>query len=84
MSNFYREANTVSSEKFKTGEAAVYIGKSASWLNKTRLNGTGPVYLKVGGSVVYMRADLDAFLNGTRRTAVYDHANDNRRAQAAA
>jgi hypothetical protein len=67
-----------------TPEAAAYIGKSASWLNKTRMSGTGPVYLKVGGSVIYAKADLDAFLNGARRTAVYAHANDNRRAQAAA
>jgi hypothetical protein len=48
------------------------------------MSGTGPVYLKVGGSVIYAKADLDAFLNGARRTAVYAHANDNRRAQAAA
>lgn len=71
-------------EKFDTRAAANYIGKSASWLNKTRLAGTGPVYLKVGGSVRYLRTDLDAFLSGTRRTAVYDHANDNTRCLRAA
>jgi predicted DNA-binding transcriptional regulator AlpA len=68
----------------KTCEAAAYISKSASWLNKTRLNGSGPVYLKIGGAVRYSLADLDAWLAGTRRTAVYDHANDNERARAAA
>lgn len=73
-----------SSEKFKTNEAAAYIGKSASWLNKTRLTGTGPVYMKIGGGVVYARSDLDAFLAGARRTAVYAHANDNKRAAKAA
>jgi hypothetical protein len=71
-------------EKFDTKAAADYIGKSASWLNKTRMTGTGPVYLKIGGNVRYERTDLDAFLQGSRRTAVYAHANDNARAQRAA
>ena len=74
----------MSSEKFKTNEAAAYIGKSASWLNKTRMSGVGPVYMKVGGGVMYAKADLDAFLSGARRTAVYAHANDSERAKAAA
>ncbi|MGO4564799.1 helix-turn-helix transcriptional regulator [Rhizobium sp. 2YAF20] len=67
----------MSSKKFTTPEAASYIGKSASWLNKTRLTGVGPVYLKIGGSVRYDASDLDAWLAGMRRTAVYDFANDN-------
>ncbi|GAC1040800.1 hypothetical protein thsrh120_08040 [Rhizobium sp. No.120] len=72
----------MSSEKMTTSEAAQYIRKSVSWLNKTRLTGTGPVYLKVGGSVLYVKADLDSWLSGMRRTAVYDFANDNVRAMA--
>ncbi|APO70250.1 hypothetical protein IE4872_PC00222 (plasmid) [Rhizobium gallicum] len=74
----------MSSEKFNTNEAAAYIRKSASWLNKKRLIGSGPVYLKVCGSVTYLRSDLDAWLTGTRGTAVYEFANDNARAMAAA
>lgn len=74
----------MSSEKMTTAEAATYIGKSASWLNKTRMSGTGPVYLKIGGAVRYLKPDLDAWLSGKRRTAIYDFANDNQRAQAAA
>ena len=58
-----------------TSEAAEYIGKSASWLNKTRMNGSGPVYLKLGGSVRYSPSDLDAWIAAQRRTAVYDFAN---------
>lgn len=58
-----------------TSEAAAYIGKSASWLNKTRMNGSGPVYLKLGGSVRYSPSDLDAWIAAQRRTAVYDFAN---------
>lgn len=64
----------------RTMHAAAYIGKSASWLNKTRMTGVGPVYLKIGGSVRYTKDELDVWLAGTRRTAVYDFANDNNRA----
>lgn len=74
----------MSSALLKTNEAATYIGKSASWLNKTRMTGTGPVYLKIGGGVRYDVTDLDAWLDGKRRTAVYDFANDNARAARAA
>ncbi|MBC7149853.1 MAG: helix-turn-helix domain-containing protein [Rhizobium sp.] len=74
----------MSSEKMTTAEAAAYIGKSASWLNKTRMSGTGPVYLKIGGAVRYLKPDLDAWLSGKRRTAIYDFANDNQRAATAA
>lgn len=62
----------------KTEEAARYLGKSASWLNKSRLNGTGPTYLKIGGNVRYAHADLDAFLAKSRRVAVYDFADSER------
>lgn len=74
----------MSSVKMKTNEAATYIGKSASWLNKTRLTGTGPVYMKIGGGVLYYVTDLDRWLSGTRRTGVYEHCNDNVRATARA
>lgn len=67
--------------RLNTIDASAYLGMSPSWLNKTRLNGTGPVYMKTGGRVQYETCDLDAWLHGSRRTAVYDHANDNARAR---
>lgn len=69
---------------FSTKEAAARIGKSESWLNKSRMTGTGPVYLKLGGGVRYALPDLDAWLSSQRRTAVYAHANDNARAMGVA
>lgn len=72
----------MSTGKMKTAEAAAYIRKSTSWLNKSRMTGSGPVYYKAGATVSYALSDLDAWLAGCRRTAVYDHANDNRRAMA--
>ena len=74
----------MSSTILTTAQAAAYICKSASWLNKSRMTGDGPVYLKIGGAVRYLPSDLDAWLAGKRRTAVYEHANDNQRAQAVA
>lgn len=71
-------------ERLNTLDAAAYLGMSPSWLNKTRLVGNGPVYLKTGGRVQYDTRDLDNWLTGSRRTAVYAHANDNERARASA
>lgn len=69
----------MSSEKLKTAEAAAYIGKSASWLNKSRMTGGGPIYMKIGAAVLYAPRDLDVWMASCRRTAVYDFANDNQR-----
>jgi hypothetical protein len=55
---------------FTTREAGNYIGRSASWLRKKRLRGNedpgnpGPRYLKAeSGSAVYLKEDLDAWLD---------------------
>lgn len=66
--------------KLTTAEAAAYLSKSSSWLSKSRMTGEGPVYLKLGGAVRYLPSDLDNWLNGKRRTVIYDFANDNERA----
>jgi hypothetical protein len=65
-----------------TKDAAIYISKSESWLNKSRMTGVGPVYLKIGGAVRYRDEDLNTWLEGKRRTGIYDHCNDNARASA--
>ncbi|WP_260682905.1 helix-turn-helix transcriptional regulator [Rhizobium laguerreae] len=51
----------------RTDDAATYTGVSASTLNKLRLTGGGPDYIKLGKSVVYDPADLDAWLSSKRR-----------------
>lgn len=58
---------------FRTGEAGDYIGRSASWLRKKRLRGNddpgdpGPRYLKTdGGSAIYLKEDLDLWLDNHR------------------
>lgn len=61
------ETNPSSSRMLRTAEAAVFTGLSASTLNKLRLAGDGPVYLKLGKAVVYDTTDLSAWLSSKRR-----------------
>lgn len=47
-------------------EAAAYLGLSVSWLNKWRMRGRGPVFVKIDessrGRVRYREADLARFI----------------------
>jgi hypothetical protein len=54
--------------------AADYTGLSVSFFNRARLDGDGPVFLKLGRRVVYERADLDAWLASCRRTSTSEAA----------
>ena len=45
-------------------EAAAYLGLKAATLNKWRVIGEGPPFLKVGRLIQYRKADLDAYLAG--------------------
>ena len=51
-------------------KAAAQLGVSASFLNKGRRNGTGPIYFKVAGKIGYAPADLDAWLSAQRRRSL--------------
>lgn len=53
----------------KTELAAILTGLSASTLNKLRVSGGGPAYIKLGRSVLYARADLDCWLEASRRSS---------------
>lgn len=53
----------------RTPDAAVHLGLSARTLEKHRCFGTGPVYRKLGGRIVYALTDLDAWAElGLRRS----------------
>jgi hypothetical protein len=43
-------------------EVARRIKRPENWLAKKRLTGGGPKFLKIGGTVRYRRADVDAWL----------------------
>jgi len=47
-------------------EAAEFLGMSPDTLPRWRWEGVGPAYLKVGRSIKYRLADLEAFLNESR------------------
>jgi len=47
-------------------QAAAYVGLSKSYLDKARLRGDGPRFIKRGARVFYWRADLDAWMREGR------------------
>ena len=56
--------------------AATYTGISASTLNKLRVFGGGPAYLKLGRRVAYSVSDLDAWLASKRRNSTSEHPSE--------
>ena len=61
------EKELQSRQMLRTDGAAFYVGTSVSTLEKLRLTGGGPRYIKLGKAVVYDPADLDAWLSANRR-----------------
>jgi len=61
--------------KLSVQEAARFLGLSVSTLNKMRLNGTGPRYLKLGRRVLYDLRDLDAWVAERRRNHTSEPAS---------
>lgn len=51
-----------------SAQAAHYIGMTEGWLRQQRCHGTSdqPPYVKIGRSVRYLKADLDAWLQARR------------------
>lgn len=47
-------------------QAAAYTSLSKSSLDKLRVYGGGPLYIKVGAQVVYDKIDLDTWLTGKK------------------
>ena len=43
------------------------LGKSKSWAERSRWAGTGPRFIKVGRSVLYLGKDLNAWLESQAR-----------------
>ena len=63
------------SRRLKTGPAADYIGVAESTLEKDRVTGLLRVpYIKIGRTVVYDTADLDAYLAARRRHSTSEAA----------
>ena len=50
-------------------QAAHYLGMSVSWLDKARLHGGGPIFISIGGRIVYDLKDLEDFLQRNRHAS---------------
>jgi hypothetical protein len=53
-------------QTLNVNEAADYSGISKSSLDKRRVYGGGPLYIKIGARVVYDLVDLDSWLVGKK------------------
>ncbi|HET9536814.1 MAG TPA: helix-turn-helix domain-containing protein [Mesorhizobium sp.] len=56
----------------RTHDAAAFLGLSGRTLEKHRCTGTGPVFRKLGGRVVYAIEDLEAWAAERRRSSTSD------------
>jgi len=63
------ELAVVAPRYLRTPDAALHLGLSPRTLEQHRCFGTGPVFRKLGGRIVYALVDLDAWAAiGTRRS----------------
>ena len=60
------------SRLLKEGEAAKILSLEVATLRRWRWSGRGPRFLKLGGAVRYDPADLDAFVESSRKLSTSD------------
>lgn len=56
----------------RTAEAARFLGLSPRTLEKHRTYGTGPLYRKLGGVIVYALTDLQRWADGGIMSSTFD------------
>jgi len=64
--------------RLRTPAAADYLGYSESTLEKKRLTGDGPPFIRLGRAIVYVTRDLEAWLSEhrVRRHLSHDRGRD--------
>ena len=63
----------------RTREAAEYVGLSASTLEKRRLSGDGPRFVRLGGKAIgYDLKDLDEWIDRQRRMSTSEYGQTKR------
>jgi hypothetical protein len=62
----------IASARLPVAAAAAYTGMAASTLNKLRVFGGGPVFIKIGRRVLYDTTDLNTWLTANRRISTSD------------
>lgn len=63
---------SVSPHYLRTAEAGRFLGLSGRTLEKHRTYGTGPIYRKIGGRVIYAIADLEAWADRAVQVSTSD------------
>jgi len=58
-------------------QAADFLGISKSTLSKMRLNGDGPIFIKMGRRVAYQLDDLKHWVQENRRRSTSDLGGNN-------
>jgi predicted DNA-binding transcriptional regulator AlpA len=64
--------NDLVHSRLRTPAAADYLGYSESTLEKKRVTGDGPPFIRLGRAIVYDTRDLDAWLAERRATSTSD------------
>ncbi len=64
----------VNPDLFDTEAAAAHLHLSKAYVEKLRLAGGGPTFLKLGRAVRYRRSDLDRWLDAQARTSTSEVA----------
>lgn len=59
-------------EILNTTEAADYVRLGKPTLERFRISGAGPIFVKLGGAVRYRKPDLDAWLESRRVRSTSD------------
>ena len=59
--------------------AGAFLGLSVRTLERFRVNGRGPKYLKLGRRIAYARDDLTAWADSQRRSSTSDKSAQPRR-----
>lgn len=59
-----------------TDAAAQYIGRTPGWLEKQRVTGGGPSFIKMGRLVRYRKSALDAWLDQQSRRSTAEGGHD--------
>ena len=66
---------TTANQVVNNSGAAHHLGLSESTLNKLRLTGGGPIFIKLGRRVLYDVKDLEDWLGRHRRSSTSDHGS---------
>ncbi len=69
--------NDLAHRRLRTPAAADYLGYSESTLEKKRLTGDGPPFIRLGRAIVYDTRDLDDWLAARRARSTSDQAATN-------